>query len=171
MSGSPMVNQINGFITAGEIFTDQQIFWFAFLSTSALSFIAFLLGSSIASFLGVAAERPLRGESLNGRSHCACGRKLKWHENIPVFGWLKALGKTKCCASRIPKRYVVSEFILGLFYAAAGFSLTQDFLGTGAGNTNFLSWALVLLAGIATVVTFLVLRKLSKTTEVDVQAA
>lgn len=75
------------------------------------------LGGSIASFLGVVAERKPRGESINGRSHCACGRQLKATENIPVLGWLISGGKAKCCGARIPQVYFVTELFLAFDYA------------------------------------------------------
>lgn len=83
---------------------------FMFLTVAAL-------GGSIASFLGVVAERTPRGESLNGRSHCACGRQLKATENIPVLGWLMSGGKAKCCGAEIPKTYFVTELFLAFDYA------------------------------------------------------
>lgn len=80
-------------------------------------FIAFCLGASIASFLGVVVERGRKGESILGRSHCACGRQLKNTENIPVIGWLKIGGKTKCCNTKLPVSYLLSELGLGLLFA------------------------------------------------------
>lgn len=68
-----------------------------------------LLGGTLASFLGVVLERVPRGESVNGRSRCACGRQLRWNENVPVLGWLIARGATPCCGKRIPPAYLVGE--------------------------------------------------------------
>ena len=154
-------------ISAGQIFTDEEVYWFFFSLIAVICVISFLFGSSIASFLGVAAERPLRQESLNGRSHCVCGRKLSWHENIPVFGWLKARGKAKCCGSTIPKRYVISEAALGLTYAAVGPVVMLSLLGVAPWQwgQNQLAVALTLSAAVivgSTVITFLALRNLSR---------
>lgn len=77
-----------------------------------------MLGASIASFMGVVFERVPKKESILGYSHCACGRPLKPYENVPVFGWLRVGGKTKCCNTRIPAWYFVSELITGLVFAA-----------------------------------------------------
>jgi prepilin signal peptidase PulO-like enzyme (type II secretory pathway) len=83
-----------------------------------ITLIAFMLGGSIASFLGVVIERAGRKEPITGRSHCACGRKLEWYENIPVFGWLRVGGKTKCCNTKLPVWYLLFEIGLGLVFAA-----------------------------------------------------
>lgn len=68
-----------------------------------------LLGATIASFLGVVLERVPRGLSLNGRSRCACGRQLAWHENVPIAGWLRTRGTTPCCRQRLPRTYLAGE--------------------------------------------------------------
>lgn len=52
-----------------------------------------------------------------GRSHCVCGRQLKWYENVPIIGWLRIGGKTKCCGEKLPVSYLMGEivgFILGV---------------------------------------------------------
>jgi prepilin signal peptidase PulO-like enzyme (type II secretory pathway) len=78
----------------------------------------FYLGGSIASFLGVVIERTKQGEPITGRSHCACGRPLKWYENVPVIGWVAIWGTTKCCNTKLPVWYVLFELSLGLVFAA-----------------------------------------------------
>lgn len=90
--------------------------------------LAFMFGASWASFFGVVIERGRTGESINGRSHCVCGRQLKWYENVPVFGWLKTLGKTKCCNQQIPVWYFFSELITGLVFAAIAFYILKDMM-------------------------------------------
>lgn len=77
----------------------------------------FFLGASIASFLGVVIERVPKGELITGRSHCACGRQLKWYENVPVIGYLRTGGKAKCCGAKLPVWYVLFEAGLGLVFA------------------------------------------------------
>lgn len=82
-----------------------------------LTFLAFMLGASLASFSGVVIERVPKGESINGRSHCACGRQLKWYENVPVFGYLLTGGKAKCCGSKLPVWYLFFELGAGIVFA------------------------------------------------------
>jgi leader peptidase (prepilin peptidase)/N-methyltransferase len=73
------------------------------------SLMGALTGGCLASFLGVVFDRCPRGEGLNGRSKCACGRQLQAHENIPVLGWILAGGTARCCWSRIPVKHPVTE--------------------------------------------------------------
>lgn len=85
-----------------------------------LVFLAFMLGASLASFAGVVIERVPKGESINGRSHCACGRQLKWYENVPVFGYLFTGGKAKCCGAKLPVWYLFFELGAGLVFGIIG---------------------------------------------------
>jgi len=79
-----------------------------------------LLGACFASFCCVLAERVPAGESINGRSHCVCGRQLTAGQNIPVFGWLSCRGTARCCGAKLPARYLYAE----LAYAAWGAAVT-----------------------------------------------
>lgn len=78
------------------------------------------LGGAFASFLGVVAERPLRGESLMGSSHCVCGRKLKAYENIPVLGWAMSGGRAKCCGTSLPAVYFWTELLCSVAFLPLG---------------------------------------------------
>lgn len=82
-----------------------------------------LIGLVLASFGCVVAERVPRGESINGRSHCSCGRTLSWYENVPVLGWLRVRGVARCCGARIPSHYVVTETVFGVLLGALGWAL------------------------------------------------
>lgn len=77
----------------------------------ALALLYGMLGASLASFLGVIASRTQRGETIDGRSHCACGRDLKWYENIPILGWLRIKGTANCCGVKIPALMFVTELL------------------------------------------------------------
>jgi leader peptidase (prepilin peptidase)/N-methyltransferase len=81
--------------------------------------VAFVFGAAIASFLCVVAERLPRREPLGGRSRCACGRQLRASENIPILGWLRVGGRARCCNSRIPPSYLLSELAGGTITAVA----------------------------------------------------
>lgn len=78
----------------------------------ALALLYGMLGASLASFLGVVASRTQRRETINGRSHCVCGRDLKWYENVPIFGWLRVKGTAKCCGVKIPALMFFTETLL-----------------------------------------------------------
>lgn len=80
---------------------------------------AALLGAVLASFSCVLVERVPRGESIWGRSKCACGRQLHWAENVPVLSWVALRGTARCCGARIPVRYLVAEAGAAGFCAAA----------------------------------------------------
>lgn len=84
------------------------------------------LGASLASFGCVVYERGKKKESINGRSACACGRQLKWYENVPIIGWLRIGGVTKCCGVKLPKHYLVTEIVGFIVFAIIGWVfLTQ----------------------------------------------
>jgi len=53
------------------------------------------------------------------RSRCPhCGHQLRWHENLPVVGWLRLGGKCASCKAPISKRYPLVEAVTGLAFAA-----------------------------------------------------
>lgn len=85
--------------------------------------IAFaLLGSILASFIGVLAERVGTGESwVRGRSRCnSCSAELRPADLVPIAAWLSGGGRAFCCGARLPISYVMSEVVLALsFYFAA----------------------------------------------------
>jgi len=78
-----------------------------------LSFVC----AAVSSFLGVVGYRVPRGLSINGRSHCACGRQLNWIDLLPVVGWLRLgitnRGRASCCGAKVPARYFVTELVAG----------------------------------------------------------
>lgn len=76
---------------------------------------AFFIGASVGSFLNVVAWRMPRGASINGRSHCPrCDNALRWHDNLPVFGWLALGGRCRDCRLPISPRYPLVEAAVGL---------------------------------------------------------
>jgi prepilin signal peptidase PulO-like enzyme (type II secretory pathway) len=82
------------------------------------------LGASIGSFLAVVLERVPRGESLGGRSHCACGAPIPGRDNLPVVSYLVRRGRARCCGTRIPAWYLAIEVAgalvaLGLYLGVA----------------------------------------------------
>jgi prepilin signal peptidase PulO-like enzyme (type II secretory pathway) len=102
------------------------------LPTWYWSIMGALLGGTIASFLGVVLERVPHGLSVNGRSRCACGRQLLWHENVPVLGWLRTGGTTSCCERRLPVSYLLGE-LAGMFgLGALGTLFGPVGIGVGA---------------------------------------
>ncbi|MFT7775104.1 prepilin peptidase [Roseateles sp.] len=53
------------------------------------------------------------------RSRCPhCGHQLRWHENLPLVGWLRLGGKCASCKAPIAKRYPLVELATGVAFAA-----------------------------------------------------
>ena len=72
-----------------------------------------ILGLCVGSFLNVCIYRLPRGQSLiSPASRCpACGRSLRWHDNIPVVSWLALRGRCGQCSAPISARYPVIEIL------------------------------------------------------------
>lgn len=85
--------------------------------TWGLVFLAFMVGASLASFSYAMLDRRNTYISATEPSRCVCGRRLNTFVLIPVFGWLFTGGKARCCGSRIPWKYPLSEAIAGLVVA------------------------------------------------------
>ena len=89
---------------------------------------AALLGACVGSFLNVVIWRlqqaDPRQRSLGGRSRCPkCNVQIAWHDNVPVLGWLRLLGRARCCGTRIAVRYpLVEALTAALFLALAVWS-------------------------------------------------
>ena len=78
--------------------------------------VAVAVGLSLGSFLNVVIYRVPRGMSLvRPPSTCpGCGTLIRPYDNIPFFGYLLLLGKTRCCKTRISPRYPLVELMGGL---------------------------------------------------------
>src|SRR5699024_4979305 len=52
------------------------------------------------------------------RSRCPrCEHPIRWHENIPVLGWLALKGRCSQCGAAIGKRYPVIEVLAAVVAA------------------------------------------------------
>ena len=45
---------------------------------------------------------------------------LRWHENLPLIGWLRLRGRCSSCRQPISKRYPLVELLTALLFAACG---------------------------------------------------
>lgn len=90
------------------------------------------VGACVGSFLNVVAYRVPRGMSVVWKpSHCPrCGRAIRWHDNVPIFGWLWLGGRCRDCKGPISSRYAIVETITG----AAFFALAYVDLYAGGGK-------------------------------------
>ena len=70
-----------------------------------------LLGLAVGSFLNVCIHRLPRGESLAWPpSHCpGCGVAIRWHDNVPIIGYLALRGRCRACGGRISALYPIVE--------------------------------------------------------------
>ena len=66
-----------------------------------------LVGACVGSFTNVVAWRLPREESVAfPGSHCPkCGHAIRWHDNLPLFGWLLLRGCCRDCGASISWRY------------------------------------------------------------------
>ncbi|WP_028855064.1 prepilin peptidase [Psychrilyobacter atlanticus] len=84
-----------------------------------MQWLVLLVGLIIGSFLNVCIYRIPKGESVAfPPSHCpACGHKIRWYENIPVFSYIFILrGKCSECKEKISIQYPIVEFITGILF-------------------------------------------------------
>lgn len=80
-----------------------------------------MLGAAIGSFVGCAAWRLPRRQSMTGRSHCpGCDTPVPAHLNVPVLAFVLLRGRSRCCQQAMSKGYLIWE----LSSAAAGAALT-----------------------------------------------
>lgn len=110
-----------------------------------------LLGLLIGSFLNVVIhrlpqmmERDWRRESaellelsapddgpplslLRPGSHCPhCGHVLRWHENLPLIGWVRLRGRCAACSGPISPRYPLVEGLTALLFASLAWRFGAD---------------------------------------------
>jgi leader peptidase (prepilin peptidase) / N-methyltransferase len=100
--------------------------------------LSLLLGLVVGSFLNVVVYRVPRRESLvRPGSHCpGCGTAIRWHDNIPVAGWLLLRGRCRSCRTRIAIRYPLVEALTGAAFLAAFWRL-------GVSPFLLVAWAFV----------------------------
>jgi leader peptidase (prepilin peptidase)/N-methyltransferase len=109
----------------------------------------FALGAIVGSFLNVCVYRLPKKEGLweslqllwNEPSHCRrCHTAIRWHDNVPIFGWLALRGRCRTCRAWISPRYPTIEllnallFVL-LYWAEIGFGFSVP-LDESCLNTN-----------------------------------
>ncbi len=103
------------------------------LSSLVPYFFIFVLGAAIGSFLNVVVYRLPAGLSLlSPPSRCPrCLTRLRFYDNVPVFGWLWLRGRCRYCRTAISPRYPLVECANGLLYVALflrfGWSLETPF--------------------------------------------
>ncbi len=92
----------------------------------------FVFWSLIGSFLNVVVHRLPRGESvITGGSRCPrCTTAIRWHDNLPIVGWLRLGGRCRTCDLPIAERYPLVEA------ACAGLGTAVFFRELVSGGAN-----------------------------------
>lgn len=93
--------------------------WWSWAGSALGVAFLFWVGACIGSFLNVVAYRLPRGEGLfSPPSRCpSCETRLRWTQNLPIFGWLLLGGRCRFCRSRISAQYPAVELITALLFA------------------------------------------------------
>jgi len=95
-------------------------------SVGAYVFV-FWLGALWGSFANVCIYRwPPSPEHPRGRSvvrpgsHCsACGKPIRWYDNVPLLAYLWLRGRCRDCKTRFSPRYLLVEAVTGALFAFA----------------------------------------------------
>ena len=79
----------------------------------------FAFGACVGSLINVLAYRLPRGMGVvTPASRCPfCGTKLRWKDNIPIFGWIFLRGKCRYCKSGISPEYPLVELFAASLFA------------------------------------------------------
>ena len=86
--------------------------------TAAVGIWLFALGAAIGSFLNVVVYRLPAGQSLvHPGSRCPrCGHAIRWHDNLPIVGWLLLKGRCRDCREPISPRYPLVELLVAAMF-------------------------------------------------------
>ncbi len=107
----------------------------------------FVFGSVIGSFMNVVVHRTPRGQSIIGPSRCPrCTAAIRWHDNIPIFGWFILRGRCRDCGLPISFRYPVVEFVTACIFLVLGLAELCS------GGANLPHWAVDRSVGFAGVI-------------------
>ncbi len=112
--------------------------WFVF---------TFVLGCCVGSFLNVVVYRLPRDKSITTPSSAcpACGRGIRFYDNIPLLSWLVLGGKCRYCKAPISLRYFVIELLTGLVFTGLFILYFHIALRRGLGTFLGGGWFVYLL--------------------------
>ena len=91
--------------------------------------VGLVVGLLLGSFLNVCIVRVPRGESVvRPGSRCrACGRAVRWYDNVPVVSWLVLRGRCRDCGVGFGWRYLAVEMACGLWFMTCAFLFQASF--------------------------------------------
>jgi len=112
--------------------------WFAF---------TFAFGCCVGSFLNVVIYRLPQDKSLvKPPSHCpACGRHIRFYDNIPLVSWLLLRAKCRYCKAPISPRYFIVELLSGLVFVGLFYLYFRAGIRSGVGTFTGGGWFIYLL--------------------------
>lgn len=98
----------------------------AFARSPASYVLVTILGSLFGSFANVCIYRwPPSDEHPRGRSivrpgsHCsACGKPVRWYDNVPILAYLWLGGRCRDCGAEFSARYLLVEAAMGMLFFA-----------------------------------------------------
>ncbi|MBP2622741.1 prepilin peptidase [Streptococcus oricebi] len=94
----------------------------------------FILGASLASFLGLVIDRFPHRSIIRPGSHCeACGHRLAWRDLVPIFSLIINRFRCRFCQQKISPFYSLFELVLATFfylYSLGSLSFSQLLLLT-----------------------------------------
>ena len=104
-------------------------------------------GLIFGSFLNVVIYRLPNNQSvLTPRSFCPkCNKKLSWHENIPIYSWIKLKGRCSYCDTAISIKYPLTELATGILFFLSFNVIPKDIYFENFALSLFFSWSLVLI--------------------------
>jgi leader peptidase (prepilin peptidase)/N-methyltransferase len=107
----------------------------------------FVSGCCVGSFLNVVVYRLPRNKSITTPpSACpACGRGIRFYDNIPLVSWLVLGGKCRYCKAPISLRYFVIELLTGLVFTGLFILYFHVALRRGLGSFLGGGWFVYLL--------------------------
>lgn len=109
----------------GQVLDPTVMAYFGTTGLIALAAFLFTIGCCLGSFANACAMRLVRDEDfIFTVSRCrSCDRTLRWHDNLPLIGYLKLRGWCQCRQARLSPRYIVIECLGGLILLAYGLTL------------------------------------------------
>lgn len=96
--------------------------------------LAGLVGACLGSFLNVCIYRwPEDLSVVSPPSRCgACGKQIRWYDNVPVLGWIWLRGRCRDCGVRVSIQYPLVELTVALVWAGSVAWLGPTWEGLGA---------------------------------------
>lgn len=109
----------------GQVLDPTVITYFGTAGLVALAVFLFSIGCCLGSFANACAMRLVRDEDfIFTVSRCrGCDKALRWHDNLPLIGYLKLRGRCQCRQSHLSPRYIIIECLGGVILLAYGLTL------------------------------------------------